>query len=206
MAWLVDMLFLDSNWPMKRGSAQYAWLEGELAGSTAPWKFVVCHHPPFTSGPHGKEGRDGTPKEAPIRELREYVIPLLEKHGVTMVFTGHDHLYERSEKGGITYITTGGGGGPLRGTEGGENQNPGVRYCNAVYQAIETGQEAEMSAALQQRADAPDAPGWLKALALALQAILRGSRDPSLADDPALDYDDAAEVQLLLERVGRDHG
>jgi hypothetical protein len=34
----------------------------------------------------------------------------------------------------------------------------------------------------------------------ALQAILHGSRDPALADDAALHYDDAADL-LLLERV-----
>jgi hypothetical protein len=36
----------------------------------------------------------------------------------------------------------------------------------------------------------------------ALQAIVRGSRDPDLAENPALGYDDAAEVQLLLEALG----
>ena len=118
------ILFLDSNWPMKPGSEQYLWLARELAGSTAPWKFAVCHHAPFTSGPHGKARRDGTPKEAPIRELQEYVVPLLAQHGVAMVFAGHDHLYERSEKGGITYITTGGGGGPLHDPERSGKQNP----------------------------------------------------------------------------------
>jgi hypothetical protein len=35
----------------------------------------------------------------------------------------------------------------------------------------------------------------------ALQAILEGARDPALAENPALSYDFAAEVQLLLERV-----
>lgn len=34
-----------------------------------------------------------------------------------------------------------------------------------------------------------------------LQTILHGDRDPALADDPALDYDDAAELLLLLERL-----
>jgi len=33
------------------------------------------------------------------------------------------------------------------------------------------------------------------------QAILAGSRDPALADDPALDYDHAAEILLLLDRL-----
>ena len=33
------------------------------------------------------------------------------------------------------------------------------------------------------------------------QAILAGNRDPALADDPALDIDDVAEILLLLERL-----
>lgn len=33
----------------------------------------------------------------------------------------------------------------------------------------------------------------------ALQAIVAGSRDGALASDPALEYDDAAELILLLE-------
>jgi hypothetical protein len=32
-------------------------------------------------------------------------------------------------------------------------------------------------------------------------AILNGSRDPALADDPALDYADAAEVLFLIDRL-----
>ena len=38
-----------------------------------------------------------------------------------------------------------------------------------------------------------------KTLIAKLQAILAGDRDPSLADDPILDYDDVVELQLLLE-------
>jgi hypothetical protein len=35
-----------------------------------------------------------------------------------------------------------------------------------------------------------------------LQAVLGGSRDMALADDPALDYQDAVELKLLLEELG----
>jgi hypothetical protein len=35
-----------------------------------------------------------------------------------------------------------------------------------------------------------------------LQAILDGSPDTRLADDPNIDYDDAAELLLLTERLG----
>jgi hypothetical protein len=70
-----------------------------------------------------------------------------------------------------------------------------------VEQAILQG---EVDKALQQFEQLlkPDSRDWAKALILRLQAILRGSRDPALADDPALRYDDAAELLLMLEKVG----
>jgi hypothetical protein len=43
------------------------------------------------------------------------------------------------------------------------------------------------------------------ALIEALQEILHGSRDPALAENPALGYEFAAEVQLLLEQLGGEH-
>jgi hypothetical protein len=49
------LLNSNSNEPdgITAGSAQAAWLAGALAASTAPFKIVVLHHPPFSSGSHG---------------------------------------------------------------------------------------------------------------------------------------------------------
>ncbi|ASC70176.1 hypothetical protein XM38_011060 [Halomicronema hongdechloris C2206] len=49
---------------------------------------------------------------------------------------------------------------------------------------------------------APEIPDSRKQLIQAVVAILNGSRDAALADDSALDYDDAAEVLFLIERLG----
>jgi len=35
----------------------------------------------------------------------------------------------------------------------------------------------------------------------AIRTLLNGSRDPALADDPALDYADAAELLFLIARL-----
>ena len=86
--------------------------------------------------------------------------------------------------------------------DGGENQNPGARLCALVAQAIRQGDTTEAEQRLAQFAGA-DAEPWAKAMIPKLQAILNGSRDPELANDPALDYDDAAELQLLLETLGK---
>jgi hypothetical protein len=48
----------------------------------------------------------------------------------------------------------------------------------------------------------PDVPRYLQALAPKLLAVLDGARDPAMADDPSLDYDDAVELKLLLEQFG----
>ncbi|MCH8807710.1 MAG: hypothetical protein IH986_16725 [Planctomycetes bacterium] len=47
----------------------------------------------------------------------------------------------------------------------------------------------------------PDLPAWVKVLIPTLQAILDGSRDAALADNPDLTYIDAVEVRLLLETL-----
>jgi tetratricopeptide (TPR) repeat protein len=85
--------------------------------------------------------------------------------------------------------------------DGGENQEPGAKLCALVAQAIQQGDSTEAEQVLA-RYLGPDAKPWAKALIPKLQAILHGSRDLALADDAALNYDDAAELLLLLERVG----
>jgi hypothetical protein len=84
------------------GSEQYLWLEQDLAGSTQPWKFVFFHFPPYSSGDHGSD-----------LAVRAALQPLFEKYDVDIVFSGHDHDYERSLVNGVTYLVTGGGGAPL---------------------------------------------------------------------------------------------
>lgn len=50
----------------------------------------------------------------------------------------------------------------------------------------------------------PDLPVHWTALIRRLDTIVRGERDPSVAADPDLDYRDAVEVQLPLERLAPD--
>jgi hypothetical protein len=96
--------------PVRR-QAQLAWLERDLASTTQPWRIAVVHRPPYSAGTH--HGSD--------LAVRQYVSPLLEKYGVQLALTGHEHSYERtvplqeqSTTGRpVTYIVTGGGGAPL---------------------------------------------------------------------------------------------
>jgi len=83
---------------------------------------------------------------------------------------------------------------------GGESQMPGTKLCARVAQAIQEGKTAEMEQLLDQNFGA-DAEPWARAMIPKLQAILRGDRDPVLATDPGLYYQDAAELHLLLEAL-----
>jgi tetratricopeptide (TPR) repeat protein len=88
--------------------------------------------------------------------------------------------------------------------DGGQSMDWGAQACAAVARAIQanapdatTGLEQEMAEYLNTTAGPRG-----KALIPKLQAILRGDRDPALAADPALNYADAVELQLLLEALG----
>jgi hypothetical protein len=89
---------LDTNY---MSPEQMEWLEKELAGSTSRWKVAFFHHPPYSSGGH--HGSDVV--------LRKALEPVFTKHGVDVVFAGHEHFYERLKpQQGIHYFVTGGGG------------------------------------------------------------------------------------------------
>jgi 3',5'-cyclic AMP phosphodiesterase CpdA len=87
---------LDSNYMSKE---QIAWLEKELAASASDWKIAFFHHPLYSSGAtHGS-----------AVELRQIVEPIFVKYGLNVVFSGHEHFYERIKpQKGIYYFTSGG--------------------------------------------------------------------------------------------------
>lgn len=90
----------DSREPdgVSRISVQAQWLRDGLAASTAPWKVVFFHHPPYSSGLHG-----------PVDWMRW---PFAE-WGADVLMAGHDHVYERLTVDGIPLFINGVGGGPI---------------------------------------------------------------------------------------------
>ena len=88
--------------------------------------------------------------------------------------------------------------------DGGQSCEWTAQVCAAMAQAIQTGETSATTALTQQLAESlnTDIPPLVKVLLPKLQAILGGARDPALADDPALYYQDAAELRLLLESLG----
>jgi predicted phosphodiesterase len=92
----VEFFALDSTYMTPE---QIKWLAEALEKSDAKWKIPYFHHPIYSSGAkHGSE-----------LDLQVLIEPLFLKFGVDVVFSGHEHFYERLKpQKGIYYITQGG--------------------------------------------------------------------------------------------------
>jgi hypothetical protein len=85
--------------------------------------------------------------------------------------------------------------------DGGENHDIDGRISLEVTKSLLAGDEATATSFLQQIAAEPEATGSIATFISALQAIVAGSRDLTLADAPDLDYGMAAEILLLIETL-----
>jgi hypothetical protein len=97
---------LDTEMDTSPASEQGAWLQSQLldAQSKPGFRFSVVffHRPWATCGDTSSNASD-----------RTAYAPIFAKTGVQLVLQGHMHGYERFEIGGLTFITTAGGGGAL---------------------------------------------------------------------------------------------
>ncbi len=118
------------------GSVQYNWLESQLkeAQEKSIFTFVMFHHIPYSSGPHGFPVGEGDLLDNQSGVPTRLLTPLFLMYGVDAVFCGHDEMWERSEISGqevledgtqVNYtlpffdVGTGGDGlrGPVEGTD-----------------------------------------------------------------------------------------
>jgi hypothetical protein len=95
----VQFFALDSNY---MNPQQLDWLQKELQGaSNSSWKICFFHHPLYSSAR----------KHGPATDLRLLLEPIFLKYGVNVVFSGHEHIYERIlPQKGIYYFTEGSSG------------------------------------------------------------------------------------------------
>jgi uncharacterized protein (TIGR03437 family) len=107
---------LDSNDPLvyaAQGTGpMLEWLENDLRNTRKFWKIAYVHHAPYAAGVNEND---------PLSDLvRRHVVPILERYGVALVLSGHEHSYQRSypmrggeavnDGEGTVYLTSGGGG------------------------------------------------------------------------------------------------
>ncbi len=94
----VQFFALDSNY---MDSGQIAWLRRGLDESPARWKICFFHHPLYSDARY----------HGPDRDLRSQIEPVLDHYGVNVVFSGHEHVYERlNPQNGVHYFVLGNSG------------------------------------------------------------------------------------------------
>jgi hypothetical protein len=97
----VKFVAIESDYPTPK---QIAWLQQELQ-TGEEWIIPYFHHPLYASGKHGSR-----------MSLRRILEPLFVKSNVAVVFTGHEHFYERIKpQQGIVHFVAGSGGQLRRG-------------------------------------------------------------------------------------------
>ncbi len=80
-----------------------AWLDGDLAATTQPWKIVFFHKGLYTRSNHDTGEEAGGIINAAI-------VPVLDAHAVDLVLNGHSHSYERFVPSRGVDVEFGGGG------------------------------------------------------------------------------------------------
>jgi 3',5'-cyclic AMP phosphodiesterase CpdA len=94
----VSIYALNSNYLDKK---QLDWFVEQLKKDPNQWRVAFFHHPPYSSG--GRHGSD--------EDVQKILHPLFVANGIDVVFTGHDHFYERVKpQDGITYFVSGAAG------------------------------------------------------------------------------------------------
>jgi predicted phosphodiesterase len=94
----VRFFVLDSTQMDQR---QVQWLDGALGEAREDWKICYFHHPLYSNAArHGSSF-----------DLRVLLEPIFVRRGVNVVFSGHDHVYERVKpQKGIYYFVSGSAG------------------------------------------------------------------------------------------------
>jgi Calcineurin-like phosphoesterase len=91
---------LNSNLP--GDTAQLAWFDTAFGNTTGKWRISFFHHPLYSSGNHAQQSRE---------LIRPALEPAIVRNHVDVVFSGHEHLYERiAPQLGVRYFVSGGGG------------------------------------------------------------------------------------------------
>lgn len=107
----IHFIVLDSNSNLAPESEQYKWLEDDLAhvAKDVKFKIAIFHHPVFDVGKN---------HPADEKKIGPILLPLFEKYGISAVFSGHSHNYQRFERNGIYFVVTSGGGSILHPQQG----------------------------------------------------------------------------------------
>jgi hypothetical protein len=103
----VRLAALDLNQPLTPSHPALPFLERALAGTDEPWRVVFAHYPILSASRQGDRA-----------DLIQWLLPALQRLGVDLLLTGHDHNYQRFDSPDCVgerpvLVVTGGGGKSL---------------------------------------------------------------------------------------------
>ena len=103
------LIILNTTFPLYNSinTEQYNWLETELQNAQGKTILVFTHHPIYPAGHHS------------AIETADQFHTLMQSYQVKAVFSGHEHLYYKTEQDNITYVVSGGAGSNLHNSENG---------------------------------------------------------------------------------------
>jgi hypothetical protein len=106
----VEVISLDMTSASGGTSPQATWIAAQLDHLAKQVDFLfILYHTPWVVDDQSKLFTNLPSKEAlTLRHLLE--IHLYKMHAKVIVFNGHIHTYERFERNGVEYVTSGGGG------------------------------------------------------------------------------------------------
>jgi 3',5'-cyclic AMP phosphodiesterase CpdA len=107
---------------------QVQWIDATLKDAREDWKIPYFHHPLYSNAErHGSSV-----------DLRVLLEPIFVKNGVNVVFSGHDHVYERIKpQKGIYYFVSGSAGQLRRGNMGTSEQTAASFDQDLSFVAVE---------------------------------------------------------------------
>lgn len=173
----IHVVALDSNAPLDAadsaaGDDMFDWLRADLSQTRQPWRIIAFHHSAYSAGSHGSDSR-----------VQAKLGPIFENYGVDLVFSGHDHTYQRSKplrngqimapgQGGIVYIVSGAGSAasyPCGSTAWLE-----VAYCamsSGLYSRVSVNGASLTVAAIDENGQTLDSQTLTKALNVPLSGV-----------------------------------
>jgi predicted phosphodiesterase len=95
-------LILNQYVDYSKGSDQWNFAKSDLEKSKAKYKFVAVHKPGYCAGGHNEDDKT-------IKMSKDIFTP----NGVTMLFAGHSHFYQKNLIDGVYHFVLGGAGAPL---------------------------------------------------------------------------------------------
>jgi acid phosphatase type 7 len=157
---------VNSNGPMLK------WLENDLRSTRQFWRIIYFHYPPYATGQNLNDSQ--------CSWARTYMVPIFEQYGVQVVFSGHEHSYQRlvpirksttvPSGVGTNYFVSGGGGAVLYGV----GSPPMVAIAKSNYHYIRVDVQGTQMSLRSIRQDGADLDAYTIAPV------------PVLSDDPSV--------------------